>query len=249
MIFTDKHRYPVNEVGDGFDSTVRAAILKIPNEFKTGDSIYMRDYVTYLNDWSDDHPHNTCDLLLGRRHPYQHPDNYPWNFSRDQLIMLIFGLYLEGRISAIQQLYESHKYRLFICQNFNHDEIGTVKYPWPHKSTWPEDKGKWKLFDFADILMPHHRVIFKKAAGYKLNLFDKMFGYSFFFLDFINHCFFSKHYEENQFYALSFLLSPKINKIYRILKPSWKEVNREYWGSRNEIEYAYIMESFNNTTE
>lgn len=107
--------------------------------------------------------HKFVKLGFGRRHPEQYPWTNVRNFSRDQLMPLLAGLHTEKKSVIAKQVFKQHAKRLFFAQNFERDEPGTTKYPWPHKV-----KGKWRILDFADPLAPHHIYAMAKAANINL---------------------------------------------------------------------------------
>lgn len=103
---------------------------------------------------------------LAVRHPTQHPWNNPWNFTRDQLMPLIGGLYAQGRTDKIRALFWSHAKRLFFCQNFERDVPGSKKYPWPHTFINFKGEKETRSFDFADPLLPHDIYAFARAGKF-----------------------------------------------------------------------------------
>lgn len=214
MIYLDDRGYPVDQTLDGGDSAVRAGILSMGN-------YSLRPNVLHYTTLEGD----------ALRHPSQPPWNSPKNFSRDQLMVLTAGFVAAGYRPRVF-FYRALK-RFFFAQNFERDYPGTTKYPWPHRVD-----GKWRLFDFADPLLPNHvgalviagRVIW----AYPLLLI----GFPFHILSLVFHAR-SSHHEESQMIAECYIYGTL--KLYRNIKPGWKEVSKKYWGKRNEIEYHEML--------
>lgn len=138
MIKRDLNGFIVDDTMDGGDSANRAGLMVL-----FGEKIFLSDYLLFNSKHELDSP---C-----TRHPYQRPWNNPKNFSRDQLIPFVAGLWRQNRQDLVRKIFYAHIKRFFFCQNFERDWPGTTKYPWPHKVD-----GKWRMFDFADPLLPDH---------------------------------------------------------------------------------------------
>ena len=251
MIYIDKLSYPVEQGGDGGDSSMRLGMLllcKYPvmcnvNNYEIEPG-YLRRY-PYAG--------QACELPgLGKvQVTDQDRWNNKWNFSRDQLIALIAGLNSIGRHDIIRRVFYKHMFRLFLCQNFQHARVGTWKYPWPHKTGWlhkdpmtGEAKEEIVAFSMADILLPQQIwCLIKGAKFYPLYPFY-FIALPFYVLDLLIHTYVTKHYEENQFIAQSSFYGKWALRLYRKLKKNWHIVNRQYWFSRNEVEYADMLEKY-----
>lgn len=181
------------------------------------------------------------------RYPFVAPWNNTKNFSRDQLIPLVAGLSALGDKYPAKRVFWSHARRLFFCQNFERDYPCSTKYPWPH--TFTNDKGmkETRLFDFADPLMPDHIWhLIKCARIYYLYPFA-LIGIPWLVLSIFFHGR-SSHKEHNQMVSMVKVQGKWAIKLFKRWTPTWKEDLREYWGSRNEIEYAeMIIKDLENT--
>lgn len=217
MIFRDSFGLPVDETMDGGDTTVRAGILAMCSQDRSLMMCYKSD-------------------SLMRRNPFDSPWDNPYNFSRDQLLPTLAGLKALGRKDVIRKLFYSHAKRLFLCQNFDRDWPGSTKYPWPHKVD-----GKWRLFDFADPLLPNQIGCMIKAGEIKSFYWLTPLTYLFHYISLFGHSI-GNHYEENQMIAECYLLGTL--KAYVKWKPRWIEVSAKYWLDRNEVEYHNMLVEF-----
>jgi hypothetical protein len=215
MIYLDSQNYAVDQTLDGGDSAVRAGIFMIGNK---------KPITGYVNNFGE-----------GVRHPNQYPWNNPKNFSRDQLVMLLAGLYSSGQTEAAKKVFWSHGKRLWLfAQNTERDVPGSTKYPWPHNVD-----GKLRVFDSADPIFPNHiGMMILASKSYWAYPFLPV-AYLFHIVFMLLHSF-GNHYEENQAIAESHVYGTL--GLLKKLKPNWKKVNTEYWQSRNEIEYQQILE-------
>lgn len=116
MIFRDKYGFPVDQTGDGGDSSCWAGLLAL-----FGEDENLFPYVNW--DFGN----------VTQRHPFQPPWNSKDNFSRDQLIRLLAGLWRRGNYGIVRKLFWAHFRRGFFCQNIERDWPGSIKYPWPHE--------------------------------------------------------------------------------------------------------------------
>jgi hypothetical protein len=110
MLYKDKYDLPMS-INDEMDSAVRAGIMSICGEFNQDISQYV--------------------LLSGKgvRHPYTEPSNNPNNFTRDQMIPLVAGLYAQQKYDVIKKLFYSRLKSFFFMQNVERDYSGSTKYP------------------------------------------------------------------------------------------------------------------------
>lgn len=159
---------------------------------------------------------------LGVRHPYEYPSNNPLNFTRDQLLCLVAGLYKQSDTSSCKKLYEAAKFRGWRAQNTESDVPGSVK----------------KFPDGPDWLSPSHRMVLSICAGNRGNLL----GYIWLFFDIIFNTLFTPNREPNQLLAMLSIVSPKWLRLYKFVTPKWKEAVRSYWGGwRREPELANLI--------
>lgn len=235
-IYTDlKTGLPLNEYEESFDSAVRAGIL----------ALTYGNYTTTIDTSKYEALPNSPGWL--RRYPYDDgtSSNNEWNFTRDQLIPLVTGLSSQGHHKVVRRVLIAHLKRfLLLCQSFQHDVPGSWKYPWPHKTLERSKKGKWVLCDFPDILLPHQLFVLIKGAKLSkvLTFFCLLASLPFFLLDLFFHAKVFKHYEENQMFCVCAAYGKWALRLYKKLKPNWIDINREYWYTRNEKEYADLME-------
>lgn len=176
------------------------------------------------------------------RHPTDIPANNPKNFTRDQLICLAAGLRFAHK-SDFSALFWSHAKRLFFCQNFERDYVGTKKYPWPHKMTGgdPADEGKWKMFDFADPLLPHHIAHLIRCCQIDWLYWLLPIGNIFLYLS----CVFNSSrvdVEQNQLQCMVKVAGPYWMDLYKRYNNEWIHQTVRYWASeRNCKEMADII--------
>lgn len=213
-LFRDSNHFFVDQTGDGGDSCVRNGIY----------SMCADDYGASRMSWLD--YYSSAGL---RRHPTQVPWNNPKNFSRDQLMCAVPTLF---QFQARELLYSAAK-RGFFAQNFERDAAGTKKFPWPHKVD-----GKWRMFDFADPLLPNHigTLIIRGKVRWLYPLLP--ICYAFHLLTLVVHGL-GNHYEENQMICESTVY--RTTGLYKKLRPQWRSVSFDYWESRNEVEYHNML--------
>jgi hypothetical protein len=235
MIYQDEHGFLVNERLDGMDSCFRAGITATFSD-EVNFMLFDDDIQLYVKD-------GIC-----VRHPLQVPANNPKNFSKDQLIPLMSGLYKTRHVEINRKIFWKMLRRGFFAQNFERDLPGTTKYPWPHKmkNGDPVDNGKWRMFDFADPLFwPHYMYFFAKVCRYRtLELLFKVPGE----LTLLLICFASRYEsrenETNQLLCMLKTLGHPWPDIYNRLNPMWFENVKNYWHKRNEHEYADRIGAF-----
>lgn len=224
MIFLDNQGYPTDQTSDGGDSAMRAGMLAL---LRFDHSLRLREY----------EKDGYC-----VRHPTAIPWNNPNNFTRDQLIPLTAGFYAAEMKEQARRVFFSHAKRLFFAQDIERDYPGSTKHPYPH--TFTNDKGEkeTRLFDFRDPLLPDHIFhLIKCARLYPLYIFG-LIAIPWFILSMFLHGR-SSHKEHNQIIAMAKVQGRWAEKLFMKWTPTWKEDLREYWDSRNEIEYAeYIIQ-------
>jgi hypothetical protein len=229
---------------DGGDTSVREGLV----------AIYQR-------------PNKILDLVSSDgicvRNPWQEPWNNPNNFTKDQLKLLVAGLFAIGRKDLCLKIYEAHKTRGY-CQNSERDWPGSVKMKIPHafyKDSKPDSRThpmkfsfrkfkfevdpadfdmsetiETKLFDHADVLLPNDWEFLKVAAGIKS---PSGFGLWFHRQTIKNHAN-SDHNEENQMFAECFVMGTL--KEYFSINTRFNERNGKYWQiDRDEPEFHEMM--------
>jgi hypothetical protein len=150
---------------------------------------------------------NLCRIhYYGNGKFYRQPEQTPWNntdnFSRDQLVPLIGGLWRAGEKQILREaLFFRLKRSLFgligLEQNF-------------------------------DILAPNHLFMLILAARFRLLYFLGPIGYFFHFLNMIWSCFIKPWDEQNQFICECMVFGTA--KIYKKLHPDYKKAIMNYWG-------------------
>ncbi len=178
---------------------------------------------------------------LCRRSPRQVPWDNPYNFTRDQLVPFVAGLWALGRQDLIRQIFWRHASRLFFCQNFERDAVGTTKYPWPHKFVDDDGKTKWRLFDFADPLLPDVIWYLIRAANLWPLYPFALIGVPWFIFSLSLHAK-SEHKEHNQVICQAAICGPYFIRNFVEMVPQWREDLRAYWsGWRNQPEISELI--------
>lgn len=182
--------------------------------------------------------------VYGVRHPFTKPWNNHKNQSRDQEICRMAGLWKMNTPTSRKQARNSfwaHARRLFFCNNFERDYVGSKKYPFPH--SFINDKGVKELrwFDFADPLFLHHILHFIFCSRiYPLYIFAPI-GWVF-ILPSVLFPDTKLDTEINQQIAVLEVYGKFWKRIYKKRNPKWIEQTLYYWVSgkrkRNQAEMA-----------
>jgi hypothetical protein len=178
------------------------------------------------------------------RHPIQSPWNNPKNFSRDQLIPLIYGLSKDkSKRKIIKSILWATAKRLFFCQNTERDYPGTIKYPWPHKMAGGDvkDNGKWRMFDFADPIAPDtilHMIICGRI--YWLYPFY-LIGLPWFILTLVAHCKLYGGDDEGQMISLCAAHGKWALRLYRKWRIDYRDRLWQYWTVRRDQQELYEL--------
>ncbi len=220
MIFWDDFGLPVDRTMDGGDSAMRAGMLATFSNIRVADR------------------YETNGICV--RHIADYPWNNPWNFSRDQMIPLVAGLYFTGKYKAVRRIFWRSVFRLFFAQNFERDYPGTTKLPWPHKFINDKFRVEKRLFDFADPLAPDHIWHLIKCGRLWFLYPFAVIGLPWFALSVALHGR-SKHREHNQVICMCMVQGPWAVKLFTKLVPSWERDVRWYWDSRKENKYADLI--------
>lgn len=206
-MFFDKKGLPRdNGATDMMDSCRLAAMLAIINHT---DAPKMEHYLS----------RDANNFTVGVRHPDEIPANNYKNFTRDQLIPLVAGLYAQNGISsAARKLYDGCVKRGNRAQNTEYDQPGTAK----------------QFPDGADFLHPGHMLVIAKAGG-RDGFFNKVVGYPFVFCDVVFNAIFASTREPNQLICCLYILGPWWIRFYKTITPDWKKAVNNYWsGWRDE---------------
>jgi len=120
MIYTDALGYLTNKTLDVMDSAMRAGV------FATCRANSSNILLTY------EEPIATGLLV---RHPFHVPSNNPHNFTRDQMMPLVAGLYTidtEHTTNLIRRVFWQTLKRFCFAQNTQRDVKGSRKMKRPH---------------------------------------------------------------------------------------------------------------------
>jgi hypothetical protein len=152
------------------------------------------------------------DFNIGCRYPNSWPANDPKIMSRDQLICLMAGIWVQGDLSKALEVHDKYKNNDWRCFN-THDFD-------PEKNIiFPSKYG-------ADILSPAARGHLKRCAGLKSSWFeDAWLG-----LDVMYHALVTPMAEPNQLISMLVVAGPKWVGLWKMMNRRWKESVMEYWG-------------------
>lgn len=251
MIYLDINGFPVDASYDGGDSAVRAGIIAVCNPSTT---INLEQYYTHSGNMV--------------RHPTQIPSNNPKNFTRDQMLCIVAGLYAQGKYDIIKKVLYGRLKAFCFAANTERDYAGSTKMKRPHsfykdsnpntktvpmKFDWSSFKFKIdidefdmthelesKMFDSADPLLPNHIwFLIKAAKAYWLYPFF-LVGMPIHLVSMYIH---SKtdHFEENQAICESYVCGTL--NLFKLWNKNWKAINSKYWSDRNELEYQTMLEA------
>lgn len=220
--------FPLDHTGDGGDSTVRAGILMMCGEA----SPEMLDCL---------HRYEITPGVFVR-HPDQHPWCNPNNWTRDQMLPYTAGLFAIGEYQPIRRFFYQRMKSFFFMQNFERDHVGTTKYPWPHfyKDEWGHTR--FRFFDYADPLLPHHIWHLIIAGRIWWFYWFAPIGYLFLLIDLVVHSISPWTWEENQMIALCYVQGRPWLLLYRLICNGWRSRNTAYWTKRRQPEYAIMLE-------
>lgn len=255
MIFRDKDGFLTNETYDGYDSCFRAGV------WQTFGGDYSRLF------------HYADPILSPVRHPIT--ANNRSNFTKDQLIPLMSGLYVTEDTYPARQIFWSLLKRGFLCFNTERDIPGSRKYPWPHyfyKDSHPnsntvhilsKDKSKVDLelegaalkgriirierksFDGPDPLFLSPHVLWFLARCARLHFMELLLAPVGSVWLFLNIYFQPKNisHESNQILCIVKTMGSFWVECYKKFNPKWELQVDDYWGRRNEIEYAILIKN------
>lgn len=228
MLRRDERGFIMDQTGDGGDSANRAGLLALLGSDR--EKLWMYE----------------VEKGLAARHPSQAPWNNPWNFTRDQLVPYMAGLWRQGEgdtfmttsfcTHAAKRIFWRHARRGFLAQNWERDYPGTTKYPWPHEYDDKTDGAHYsKWFDGPDLLPPGdvwHLILC--ARIWPLYWFG-LIGYPWLVLDIVAHGLTNKSNDEGQIIARCIVAGKWFVRIYKKVKPDWAEALEEYWTVRRNM--------------
>lgn len=226
MIIVDEFKVIVDVMtnGDGGDSANRTGLYKT---FKPESAFNMKLFV------------NKSGACV--RHPAKVPWNNPKNFSRDQLIPTVTGLYFQKEYGLIRKIFLKHMFRFFFCQNFERDVIGSTKYPWPH--TFINDAGikETRYFDFADPLnIDDIWLMIYCGRIYPLWILAPI-GYLWFAISLVLFCKFDKKQDEGQILCKCKVFGDLAIKYYRKYRANWAMKLFTYWEKDRDQGEIYVL--------
>lgn len=216
MLKFDAHGILVDtQAGDGGDSANRAGLWALLGHAQPLDLFEQKGFLV--------------------RHPFQEPWNHPGNFTRDQLLPYVAGLWRQGEIKAARRVFWRHLRRGFFAQNLDRDQPGTRKKPWPHRYRDDRDERAFSWFDFADPLMPDHIFhLILCARLWPFYIFG-IFGYPWLLINIFGHGLFSRSDDEGQILSQCLRAGRPFVAFYRFVKPDYRESLRRYWDERRRM--------------
>lgn len=268
MLFKDEHDYPIDQTGDGMDSSVRAGIIGMCKGH-SGSMIEFRNY--------ERHPQDEWGMFV--RHPDQYPANNYRNYTRDQAKVFLAGVHRIAKDcpginyrSMVKRFFWRRFKSFFFMQNTERDRLGSVKRFRPHafykdskqtqltyEMVWSWKKLQWvlpadmptyddtevyeietRLIDGPDLMLPNDiGEMIIVGRIWQFYWFMPM-AYLFHYVSLMLNYFSSG--EQNQIFAESYVYNTL--EIYKFFQPKWRELLFKYWGRRNEVEYAIMMIEF-----
>lgn len=216
MIKRDKYGYIVDTTyEDGGDSANRAGLTSLFGFYNPPLTNYVKDGICV-------------------RHPHQVPWNNPKNFTHDQLIPLVAGLWKQKHYQTVRHIMWKHIMRFGFCQNFERDYIGSKKYPWPH--SFINDRGVYEKrhFDFADPLRPDsfwHLVLCGRAWYF---YWFAPIGYAWLLLSIFIYCWTNRDDDEGQIISQCVVAGKPFVYIYKKLRTNVWDRLYQYWHVRRD---------------
>lgn len=217
MIHIDDYGFPVDETGDGGDSSMRAGVLAMYLSKNRNGHFSLLAYGINYKMYEDK---NNPGWLL--RHPTQVPWNSRRNFSRDQSLVLLAGLNSIKEHAIAKRFFFERAKSCFFAQNTEKDYPGTAK-------RLPED--------YADPMFGNIGTMI--IAGKIWYLYPLLFIFFWMHLAAIIFHANSNPTEENQILSECFLW--KTLWLYKVIHPGWMAVSFKYWNSRNQVEYHNML--------
>lgn len=226
MIFRDDNLLPVDETGDGGDSDFRCGILALSGSELDKELIGKYE--------------KRPGVLV--RHPSDYPADNENNYTRDQLIVYMTGLWKIGDTKISRRVFWAHAKRLFFCQNIERDIPGSTKYPWPHSFINDRGEDEKRVFDFRDPLFPDDIMHLILCSRLKMLYPFAIVAYPFLVLSIIVHSKISHSLrEDNQTICKCIVAGSFFCWLLKKIKTNLKDSLYHYWSVRNETEYADIM--------
>jgi hypothetical protein len=223
-MITDELGLILDSRGDGGDSANRNGLV---STFEPGQCLPLLKFVNK----------GIC-----VRHPTQAPWNNPKNFARDQLIPLVSGLAGKHQHDTVKAIFWAHARRLFFCQNFERDEPGSTKYPWPHTFVNDKKETETRAFDFADFLFPGDVWHLIKCAKIYWLYWFALVGLPWFMADLYLHCQFNTDDDEGQIIAKCKVQGQWALRLYAKWRVNWDRKLWDYWKvRRDQIEIYQLL--------
>lgn len=221
-MYYDKEHFPLNETLDGMDSAMRAGVMG------TFEKPVLKMYAYEI------FPGLLC------RHPNQVPSNNPYNFTRDQMMPLVSGLYFTGNHEIVRRVFWKTAKRFFFSQNTERDVYGSTKAPWPHRFINDQNKAETRSFDGPDPLFFHH-IGHLILCGRIYSLYPLLcFSYPFLFLALAFNST-QVDSEQNQIQCMAKRAGRGWVVLYKLFNRNWTAQTEYYWSQRHESEYADLI--------
>lgn len=237
------------------DSAVRAGILAVcEHRFGNDRRVYTPAYV----------------LPSGNmiRHPDQYPATNDRNFTRDQMSCLIAGLHHQRYVAFLRDIFVKTKSRWFFAQNIDRDILNSNKILWPHefykdsnpyRNTYPM-KWSWKEWKFKstipqlpgveiekrtvdgrDPLTPSVVGALIKACDFWWGKPFVLFGRAWLELELFQAQRKDQSSTElNQLFCICTIYGDTALRQFKQI-PGMEASFRNYWGSKNELEYSDMI--------
>lgn len=210
MLFDDQGLPKDVGASDKMDSARLAGLMVLFDYMCEG--IYLMKYVKY----------DSADGWVGMRHPTEVPSNNHKNFTRDQLVPLVAGLFHQGEAGTVRKLYDQAKLRDYRAQNTEADVAGSTK----------------KFPNGADLLTPDVMNHLRNCSGQE----SKLLGRINLRISILFNSTFTPMREPNQLICLCVMAGPEYVRMFKKHNTKWREAIREYWcGWRGEPGLARHM--------
>ena len=188
MIFDELGLPKENGASDKMDSARLAGLMA-----SIGMKVQLSRYIKYLNHLN----------AVGVRHPSEQPARNYKNFTRDQLLCLVAGLYFNKEYSTVDDLRTTIKLNNYRCQNTEYDYPGTTK-------SFPNG---------PDLLMPSHISHLRMCAGLNPTILGKIWLRA----EIIYNAFVTPLAEPNQLICMLLVSGVDDLRLWTRLNKKWRE--------------------------